>query len=308
MIRKEYYNQEEIYCIYNDQIKLYINPTDGMNLYEIWHRKKALVQFDKDRYEANKTSSVMTLFPTPNRVKNNCFTFEGITYPMENHGIVKHARFEEIQEVENSQGGILRASLDINKINGIENEYYRLFPFACTLTIEIELYQNQIYYRYQLVNKDSKNLPYGIAIHPFFHKPKDEEVFLQVFASSYMELDPSRLPTGRILPVTASYDLRTAKKVEDLALDDVYLVHPPEIAAVIYYQDKKVLLSSSEEFEKLVVYTPKNQPYFCLENQTCSTDAINMYNRGFRKESSLLILEPNAKKHGFIKITIESSN
>jgi aldose 1-epimerase len=226
---------------------------------------------------------------------------------MENHGILKHARFEHIEQEETLEGGILRASLDITRSNGIENEYYQLFPFKCTLTLEIELYHDQIYYRYHLLNKDTKDLPYGIAIHPFFHKPKNEEVTIQVFASFYMEVDADHLPTGRILPVSGSYDLRTPKKVDDLALDDVYLVHPPEIAAVIHYQDKNVILSSSTEFEKLVVYTPVNAPYFCLENQTCSTDAINLYTRGFVRESSLIILRPNESKQGFIKIAIEST-
>ena len=307
MISKEIFDQQEIFSIYNEQIKLWINPADGMNIYEIWHQNKALIQFDRARYEANQTCSVMTLFPTPNRVKNNHFTFEGITYPMENHGILKHAKFKVVQQVASRNGGILRASLDITNNHDDGNEYYYLFPFMCTLTLEIELHQNQIYYRYHLQNKDNKNLPYGIGIHPFFHKPKDEELLIQVYASAYMEHNKEHFPTGRILPVTKSYDLQKAKKVDDLALDDVYLVHPPDIAAVIHYQDKKVLLSSSQEFEKLVVYTPKNLPYFCLENQTCSTDAINMYNKGYVKESSLINLGPNDAKQGFIKIVIASS-
>lgn len=37
----------------------------------------------------------------------------------------------------------------------------------------------------------------------------------------------------------------------------------------------KVVLKASEEFSNIVLYTPRGKEYFCIENQTCSTDAKN---------------------------------
>jgi aldose 1-epimerase len=59
-------------------------------------------------------------------------------------------------------------------------------------------------------------------------------------------------------------------------------------------------LSTSNEFSHVVVYTP-NAPYFCIENQTCSTDAHNLYTRGYHKESGLEIVESGTSKKGEIR-------
>jgi aldose 1-epimerase len=53
-----------------------------------------------------------------------------------------------------------------------------------------------------------------------------------------------------------------------------------------------VTLEASEIFKHMVVYTPSKRDFFCLENQTCSTDAHNLYEKGFTEEAHLLILEP----------------
>jgi aldose 1-epimerase len=41
-----------------------------------------------------------------------------------------------------------------------------------------------------------------------------------------------------------------------------------------------------------VVYTPPPAPFFCVENQSCSTNAHNLHNEGLVAEASLSILNP----------------
>jgi len=63
----------------------------------------------------------------------------------------------------------------------------------------------------------------------------------------------------------------------------------------------RIEFKTSEEFGHIVLFTgDKNDNFVCIENQTCSTDAINLSAKGYTKESGLQIL--NSPKHkGFIE-------
>lgn len=303
MIKQITWNHQTTYLLTNDTISIWINPSDGMNLYEIKHLGEPLIKFYENRLLENKTCSVMTLFPTPNRIRNGVFAFEGTTYAGSNHGIVKHANFSVTKVIETKEGGSLEGTLVLR--NTPNDVSYQAFPFACTLTLMITLEGNKIIYSYSLCNQDMKALPYGLAIHPFFEK-QDKEVKIQVFANSYMEQEEDKLPTGKLLPAINQYNLREGVNVNTLQLDHVYTDLTKQPCVVIEYPDKKVTLSATEEFKKLVVFTPEHSPFFCLENQTCSTDAINMHSKGFVEEASLLILKPTETKRGSIELEIVS--
>lgn len=301
MIKQTTWNNQTTYHISNDIISIWLNPSDGMNLYEILYQGKPLVKFYKDRLFEDRTCSVMTLFPTPNRIRNGIFIFDGMKYHGKNHGFVKHATFEVTKIIETKDGGTIEAKLTITPEN--ENKYYQAFPFSCILTLRITLDKATITYQYSVCNLDNKTLPYGLAIHPFFEK-QGEDVKIQVFADSYMENDTNRLPTGLLLPATGEYDLTKPTQVSSLQLDHVYTNIRKQPCAVIEYSDKTLTLQTSDEFKKLVVYTPLDSPYFCLENQTCSTDAINLYHNGFIEESSLICLKPKEESTGTIQIAV----
>jgi aldose 1-epimerase len=53
-----------------------------------------------------------------------------------------------------------------------------------------------------------------------------------------------------------------------------------------------------------VLYTPRGERYFCLENQTCSTDAHNLFDRGFEGESGLKSVAPDGVHDGSVSYTV----
>lgn len=303
MITKHESQTQTAYVISNQFLNVTLNPSDGMNLYEINYMDTPIVKFYKDRLEEGKTCSVMTLFPTPNRTKDLHYSFEGKTYSTLNHGVVRHAPFtvSEIRASEN--GGVIRAYLDFHsKIEQNVVKELSYFPFDCRLSIEIELDRNNLTYRYSVENKGEKIFPYGIAIHPFF-ETNGENPSITVHANHRMGMDENKIPTGELIEVKDAYDLRHPQKVNSLSLDDVYTSIYQQPVAEINYEDKVIHLSTSDEFKKVVVYTPNEPQFFCIENQTCSTDAINLHNRGFEREASVLVVKPGEIKDGFIQFT-----
>jgi aldose 1-epimerase len=65
-----------------------------------------------------------------------------------------------------------------------------------------------------------------------------------------------------------------------------------------------VRLSGSAAFTHLVVFTPPDRPFFCIENQTSSTDAHNLWADGKREESHLLVVPPGKASSGHVDWTI----
>ena len=67
----------------------------------------------------------------------------------------------------------------------------------------------------------------------------------------------------------------------------------------------RVYMDSSDEFTHMQVFTPKDKPFFCVEKQTCSTDAVNMDARGFEREAHLLRVAPGGSMAGYVDFTYE---
>jgi aldose 1-epimerase len=160
--------------------------------------------------------------------------------------------------------------------------------------------------RFTVDNRDTQKLPFGFALHPYFRIPGDrDKTTLRVPARKKMEATPDLLPTGQLLSLDgAPFDLREGRPLSDLALDDVFWGMTPDRVPGYAASDAgiRVDLPASDAFTHMVVYTPKGQPFFCMENQTCSTDAHNLHARGLVAESHLLVVEPGASLTGWVDI------
>ena len=84
---------------------------------------------------------------------------------------------------------------------------------------------------------------------------------------------------------------------------------------VICYEDRgyRLKISQSSEFMAGVVFTAFNRGMektgyeaFCVESQTCCTDAINMHEKGFEK-SGLMVLKPGQVQEGHVRYTLTDS-
>jgi aldose 1-epimerase len=58
----------------------------------------------------------------------------------------------------------------------------------------------------------------------------------------------------------------------------------------------------------MVVYAQPRNPFFCVENQTCSTDAHNLYARGLQDAAHLLFAPEGGKSMGWIQFRISPLN
>ena len=160
--------------------------------------------------------------------------------------------------------------------------------------------EDAVIWSYEVENQGVRELPYGIAIHPYFSK-RGQKVTITVPADSVMEMTEEKIPTGKVIPVGETVpDLRQPTAVDELNLDHVFTDRHKGECAVISYEDCTVSLKATEEFGHIVVFTPE-APFFCIENQSCSTDCFNLYAKGFEEESGLLTVKPGEKRGGAIQ-------
>jgi aldose 1-epimerase len=222
------------------------------------------------------------------------------------HGLVFTEPWKFTKPVVTSTGVSFKTSIIINKTSSL----FEGFPFPCVLTLEYKLYSKGIKVTYTVKNTGLSELPFGFALHPYFNRLSGtDKTTISVPAKSWMESpNDTLLPTGKLVNVTGKpYDLRRPQPLSHLNLDHVFTDLAHYQFATINYKTHhiKVILKTSPEFTHVVVYTG-HQKAVCIENQTCSTDAHNLYARGLIKESHLLIIKPKLSHSGFINYEISS--
>jgi len=298
-----------------------IAPELGSNLFSFRAGNYDLIYCDKELLKKRVWTGCFVLWPLPNRVRGKQYEFEGKTVSLKNikrnkgnavliHGLVDDKKwlYAAPQETGNS--------ISVKTHIPVLPEIRTYFPFKGSLTLEYILNTNGVKVVYTVENTGNTNMPFGFALHPYFSTISDiDQTTICVPANFVMRADKDLLPTGELSEVSQTeFDLRTPKTVSLLDLDHVFTGLDKEKAAVINYPQQEIRLSiqASEDFTHLVVYTmEKAEGFICLENQTGSTDMINLYAKAFKenndtlkKAAHLLILPPHQSHTGFISYKI----
>ncbi len=283
-------------------------PEAGANLFSLVLGETELLHAPTDLKSLRGAGTgIPILYPTPNRVRNGRFTFEDREFKFSDdgrttiHGLVLRAPWKSEPPRPDGDGVTLRTWIDFEP----GTAHYDRFPVKNRLAVDYRLSARAVRISFTVENRDSRRLPFGFALHPYFRiLGARDQTFLQVPAQARMEATPDLLPTGALLPLEgAPFDLRRPRPLSELALDDVFWGVKPDEAPCYEARDAgvRVELPASEHFTHMVVYTPKGRPFFCMENQTCSTDAHNLHARGLVKEAHLLIAEPGRSVSGWVE-------
>jgi aldose 1-epimerase len=285
-----------------------VAPHAGANLYWLAAGGEQLLEQAPSLAElAQSPAGTPIMYPSPNRVRDAAFVFEGQRYYFEAnsgpnfiHGLVRRRPWQ----MDEPQSGADHAAVSTWIDWDDRQPDFPSFPVTHRLTVKYTVRQRRLAIEYAVANRGPGRLPFGFGLHPWFRIPGARAaVRLRVPVSQRMEAQ-DRLPTGRLLPVAGTpFDLRRPTSLAGLDLDDVYIAagaRRPASPAWCEWGDRGLRLSlgASAEFTHLVVYTPAGKQVFCLENQTCSTDAHNLHARGQVQQAHLQIVEPGATARG----------
>jgi len=288
-------------------LEVKVCPEGGSNMFSFKYGGVELLrQPDSLQQLQGRGYGSLVLYPTPNRVRNAEFTWEGKTYRFKPnwhehflHGLVLDKAWSYEAPVVTDTAATVRTWIDFAP----GTAQYQFFPWRSRFSLTFTLTARGLRISYQVTNQDKRALPYGFATHPYFNVlGKRDSTFIWVPAQAHMEA-VGFLPTGKLEPLDGSpYDVRQPTPLSKLDLDDVFWGMTPDKPMGWEARDFgiRLLLRASEDFTHAVVYTPPTKPLFCMENQTCSTDAHNLYAKGFVKEAHLLIVPPGQTKSGWV--------
>lgn len=295
----------EVVVLQGNGSRMAIAPELGANWYSWQVDGQEL--FAKSDLEGGRLTGTPVLFPTPNRVWNAAYKWNGkIVHqrvngqPLVLHGLVQKSAFAVDALSANAEQAQVTLSIAIT-----EGEMLQSFPFPCKLTLTFTLSDKGVGLTYRVDNLGDEQMAFGFAIHPFFGLVDGrEDIYIKVPAPYIHETSLELFPTGKVFPVDGTkYDLRDFRKVEGLVLDDVFYGMSGQTAAIQWRKSgRSVELNASEEFTHMVVYTPTASPVVCLENQTCSTDAFNRHEAGFKETAHLLTVDPGQAYEGWITL------
>lgn len=294
-------------------ITVSIAPERGSNMFAFRYGQHEIIYTEPELLKTCGFTGNFVLFPTPNRVKDATYSWNGRTVTQRKqdevrilHGLVYDEPWKYEAPIVSEEGISATTHIAITK----ESPLYESYPFFCTLTLCYTLRSSGVSVSYSLSNNGDEDMPFGFALHPYFSLLSgSEHTYITVPAKSWME-SPSDtlLPTGNLIDVLGKpYNINTPRPIAELSLDHVYTGLVTGQYATIEYRtlDVKLTLRTTEDFTHTVVYT--GHPHaVCIENQTCSTDAVNLSNRGYIRESHILTLKPETTHTGTISYTIDS--
>lgn len=293
-------------------LTLRLCPDVGANVYSFRFGDVELLRGPTE-LKALPTSGagIPILYPTPNRVRGGRFAFEGREFVFRDdgqnsiHGLVMRAPWRSEPPTFEGEGAMRAVSIKTWIDFEPGSPLFDRFPIRHRLSVRFRLSADALRAEFEIENQDKVSLPFGLGVHPYFAVlGAREQTFVQVEAEKKMEATSDLLPTGVLLPLDgAPFDLRRPRPLSELSLDDVYWGMKPGKAAGYEARDVgvKVDLAASEDFTHMVVYTPKGRPFFCLENQTSSTDAHNLHARGLKTESHLLVIPAGGNWTGWVQ-------
>jgi aldose 1-epimerase len=297
-----------------------IAPEFGSNLFRFRVGEHDLIYTDQLLLKKRDYTGNFVLWPFPNRVRDKRYTYQGRMYSLQDvhrpggdaalvHGLVFDRSWQYSQPVIGPDAVSVTTYVDVNA----ESPYYTGYPFDSRLSLNYTLSGTELTVTYQVQNKSARTLPFGFALHPYFSTFADKhDVLVSIPALAVMEADDEMLPTGRIFDVRkvmyAMYDLREPVPIAYLKLDHVYTrLNRPALSTIDYKTlSMQLHISATDDFTHLVIFTPKQFPSFCIEYQTCSTDAINLHQQGgaLREAAHLLEVEPGETFSGALRYSI----
>jgi aldose 1-epimerase len=296
-----------------------IAPEFGSNMFQFRVGEHDLIYSNQELLKNKGFTGNFVLWPFPNRMRDKRYSYQGEVYSLEEvqrlddpvlvHGLVYDRPWQCTPPVMGSDGVSITTYVDVNA----ESPYYTGYPFESRLSLTYTLSGTELTITYEVHNKSTRLLPFGFALHPYFSTFADKrDVLLSVPAQVVMEADDELLPTGKLFDLSkvmyAMYDLREPTPIANLKLDHVYTCLDKPALSVLDYKKlgMQLRMSATDDFTHFVIYTLDQDPYFCFEHQTCSTDAINLHNQGtaLREAAHLLEVQPGKTYSGTIRYSV----
>lgn len=225
------------------------------------------------------------LFPIVGQLKEGKTIIDNKTYEMSQHGFARDMEFEEID----SNTFVLKSS----------KETLEKFPFEFELYVKYTIEDDELTTTYQVINKDTKTMYFGLGGHPAFICNYETGNYQIRFNEKENSIEFMQLENGLISNEKAPNILK--ENAIDLLPDtfekDAIIMKNIKSNKVTLYNKKernKLLEFDFTGFPYLALWSKKGAPFVCIEPWYNTADKIDS-NGHFEEKENIFKLEPEEK-------------
>ena len=228
------------------------------------------------------------LFPTVGRLRDNKTIINDKTYEIPQHGFAKDMQFELVQNEEN-------AKVYMTKSN---EETLKMYPFEFELYVAYIINEDTLTVKYKVINKDEKDMLFGIGGHPGFKLDlKQEDYYFELEKKEknieFMEVE------GQYITNNPAKNLLKDDKIIDIEKDsfinDAIMIKNFKSKTITLKQkedNKKILEFDMADFPILAIWTIPKAQYICIEPWFNYADRV-VETGYFKDKEGVLKLKPN---------------
>lgn len=280
-------SSEHNFELHAGALRLAVRPDLGGSIAGLWHRNTPLMRStEPSELTSSRLSGNYPLVPYSNRLGYRHFRWKGKDYttaanfgdnPHSVHGVAWLREWEVVSI----------SPLDL--VLRYEHRPDEHWPFAFEVRQYFTLTPDQLGIQLVFTNTDALVQPVGLGWHPYF--PKRARSRLHIELSDRWESDATQLPTRKVAQPGIDGD------VAHLDFDHCFegWNGPARI------RDEKFSLQLSSSLHHLVVYTPHDKDYFCVEPVSHVSNAIHMADP---MRHGLLALEPGETTEAWMKLDV----
>lgn len=245
-----------------------------------------------------RLTSSYPLVPYSNRIGDGKFRFDGLDYSLQQNAPISPHPIHGVGWLRNwSVTAVERNSVSLAFTHVAHGGSGTDWPWSFGAAQIIALDDTGLHLTLSLTSHDSRPMPAGIGLHPFF--PKSPKMELRFEAGSVWLNDVRMLSTERVgLP--REWNFAMQRPVNELTVDNCFAGWSR--AALLTWPERGwgLRLAAGAAFGHLVVFTSPARDSIAIEPVSHANNAVNL--AATRDDTGLVILAPGATLSGTLTI------
>ena len=243
-------------------LRLAVRPDLGGAVAGLWHGETPVLRSTEPaRLTSVRAAAMFPLLPYSNRLGYRRFRWRGRD----------HTTRANVADSPHSLHGVgwqrpwrIVASNALEVVLELRHTADADWPFAFSARQYLALDASSFSARLQIANDDDGEQPVGLGWHPYFLKRPRSRMHIEV--SHRWDADPTLLPTRKVAQHGIDSDL------SHLAFDHCF----EGWRGPARLRDERFSLQLASSLSRLVVYTPPEHDYYCVEPVSHVSNAIHM--------------------------------
>jgi aldose 1-epimerase len=171
-----------------------------------------------------------------------------------------------------------------------EPAWIKQWPFAHTIDMTYRLQGGVLEVQTRITNVSAEPMPVSVGFHPYYQltDSRRDDWTISVAARTHWLLAANKVPTGETEPIERLFPQPRATTLRGYDLDDVFsdLDRDAQGRATMSVagRSQRLDIALGPNYKSVVVWSPKDSAFICIEPMAGITDALNLAQKGLYKE------------------------